>query len=342
MASSSKYSGPWQAFNANWFKNHQSSLLSWLNGSWLKRKLSRRAFRIKATEPIAEIAPSHYVVKLDETQRRADFRTHPKYAKRLYYSLIVYWWFLHFLDWAVLDRFMPQYSFGLDTLTLKSVPDVGGGLGCDGYTGRLVTAGSTLSNVLTGAGTNVLLNGTAGSGASLTAHTDTDKYTLCRRSGFAFETGALGETASISSAVFSIYSTDAYHISNFDTVDNSVNIVEFTPDYYSQYYANDYANYGSTIFSTLSYAVFTASNGLKDFALNADGIASLNKTSPSAIGLRFGSDISGTGITWKTGATSQIGVRYVDYTGTASDPYLTITYTAVAPTVYKPSAIIVG
>jgi hypothetical protein len=77
------HKGPWQIFDADWFKSHQSSLLSWLNGSWLKRKLSRHAFRIEATEPITEIAPSHYVVKLNDTQRRADFRTHPKYAALL-------------------------------------------------------------------------------------------------------------------------------------------------------------------------------------------------------------------------------------------------------------------
>lgn len=341
MASLSKRQGPWLAFNRSWFNKHQGILLSWLNGSWLKRKLSRHALRISAVEPIIEIGPAHYIVKIDDIQRRADLRTRPKYAKRIYYSLIAYWWFLHFLDWAFLDRFVPQYSFGFDTLTVKSGLD-NSYLGCDGYVGRIVTAGTTLSNVLTGAGTTVLINGTAGGGSIITAHADSNKYTTCRRAGFAFDTSVLGVDVTISAAVFSVYSTDAYGYTTFDTIDNSVNIVEFTPSYPEQFYADDYSRFGSTIFSTLSFADYTVSNGLKDFSFNATGIAAINKTGFSTIGMRFGSDISGTGVTWKTVATAVTGVRYVDYTGTASDPYLTITYSAAAPAVYKPSAIIVG
>ena len=334
--------GPWQAFDADWFKSHQSSLLSWLNGSWLKRKLSRHAFRIDATEPLVEIAPSHYVVKLNDTQRRADFRTHPKYAKRLYYSLIAYWWFLHFLDWAFLDRVVPQYSFGLDELTVKS-DDGEGSATCDGYVARVVTAGATLTSVRTGNGTSVSNTTTAGVGVRITCHADTDKYYAIRRAGFAFVTSALGAGSTITGAVFSIYSTDTYHANTFDTVDSSLNIVYFSPEDKDTFATGDYNFFGGAdIYATMSYADFVVSNGLKAFTLNAAGIATLSKTGTSIIGMRVGSDISGTGITWKTSADVAVGVRWVDYTGTVSDPRMVITYTPAATTVYKPSAIIVG
>jgi len=335
--------GPWQAFDADWFKSHQSSLLSWLNGSWLKRKLSRHAFRIDATEPLVEIAPSYYTVKISDTQRRADFRTHPKYAKRLYYSLIAYWWFLHFLDWAFLDRWVPQYSFGLDELTVKS-DDGEGSATCDGYVARVVTAGATLTSVRTGNGTSVSNTTTAGVGVRITCHADTDKYYAIRRAGFAFVTSALGAGSTITGAVFSIYSTDTYHANTFDTVDSSLNIVYFSPEDNDTFATGDYNFFGGAdIYATMSYADFVVSNGLKAFTLNAAGIATLSKTGTSIIGMRVGSDISGTGITWKTSADVAVGVRWVDYTGTTSDPRMVITYTSpAATTVYKPSAIIVS
>ena len=337
------HKGPWQVFNSDWFKSHQSSLLSWLNGSWLKRKLSRHAFRIEAIEPITEIAPSHYVVKLNDTQRRADFRTHPKYAKRLYYSLIAYWWFLHFLDWAFLDRWVPQYSFGLDNLTVKSA-DGEGGATCDGYVARYVTAGTDFGNVRTGNGTSVSNTTTAGTCIRITSHsTDTDSYLTIRRAGFAFNTDALGAGATITDTTLSIYSTDTYHSNGFTTIDNSINVVSFTPSNPGTFATGDYkSGFGTTIFCAMSYADYVVSNGFKNFVMDAAGRSNVNKTGITVFGMRVGSDISGTGITWKAGSDQSIGVRWVDYTGTASDPYLSVDYTPAATTVYKPSAIIVG
>lgn len=337
-------SGHWQMFDADWFKSHQSSLLSWLNGSWLKRKISRRAFRIEATEPISEIAPSHYVVKLDETQRRADFRTHPKYAKRLYYSLIAYWWFLHFLDWAVLDRFVPQYSFGLSLLI--AIPELSsGGTTGDGYIGRIVTAGSTFSNLRSNAsGTTLSMTGTLGALFRIVAHADnSDEYTEIRRSGFTFATSAIGAYSTITEVLLKLDSRVTTHtINTFDTVNADVEIVGFTPANVSDFAVDDYSALGSTSFATMSNADYTASDGYKTFTLNAAGISNVNKTGITCIGARSGSDLSGTGVTWKSAASMAVGVRWADGTGTTADPRLWITYTEGSAPAYKPSAIIIS
>lgn len=336
-------SGPWQAFNADWFRNHQSSLLSWLNGSWLKRKLSRRAFRIEATEPITEIAPSYYVVKLDETQRRADFRTHPKYAKRLYYSLIAYWWFLHFLDWAFLDRFVPQYSFGLTTLTATPGLSTGGTTG-DGYIGRIVSAGSVFSTIIgAAAGTTLSMTGTLGALVRIIAHADTsDRYTEIRRSGFTFDTSAVGASSTVTGVDLRLDSRATYQLNTFTTVNSDIEIVGFAPAIVDNFAVEDYSTFGSTSFSTMSYDDYTASEGHKTFTLNASGIANVNKTGITGVGARLGSDLSGTGVTWAAGGSLAVGVRWADGTGTIADPKLDVTYTEGSAAVYKPSAIIVG
>jgi hypothetical protein len=335
------HSGPWKVFNDDWFQKHQGTLLSWLNGSWLKRKISRHALRIDAPEHLVEITPKHYVVTLGDNVYRADFRSHPKYAKRIYYSLFFYWWFLHFLDWLVVDRLLSQHSFGLAELTVAPA-DGEGGTTCDGYAARVVTVGTTLSSIRTGSGTSKSNTTTAGVLSRITCHADTDEYYAVRRAGFSFDTAALGAGATITEAILHLYSTDTYHVNTYDTVDGSLNVVAFTPADPGNIATTDFNSFGTTVFVTKSYDDYVVSNGYKTFTLDATGIAALSKTGISVLGVRIGSDISGTGITWKADADLAVGVRWVDYTGTASDPKLVITYTPAATSVYKPSPIIVG
>jgi hypothetical protein len=314
-----------------------------LNGSWLKRKLSRRAFRIEATEPIIEIAPSHYIVKLDDTQRCADFRTHPKYAKRLYYSLIAYWWFLHFLDWAFLDRFVPQYSFGLTALVVS--PDVGAGGGpCDGYIARYVTAGNSFSNIRTGAGTSVSNTTTAGTMARLGCHgTNTDEFLTIRRAGFSFDTSAVGAGSTVSTVRFNAYAANAYSFNTydaFDTISYMLYLVEFNPVYPATIETTDYNSFGTDVWGGVGYDGWVGVDGYNEFHLI--DVANLNKSGTTSLGVLLDSDFNNTALTWKAGADFAVGVRWADYTGTASDPYLTVNYTPAVTTVYKPSAIVVG
>jgi hypothetical protein len=331
----------WRVFDAEWFRSHQTQLLFWLNGSWLKRKISRHLFRIDATEQIVELGPSYYVVKLDDTQRCANFRTHPKYAKRIYYSLFWYWWMLHFLDWILLDRFLPQLSFGLTDLNVK--PDDGeAGDNCDGYAARIITAGGSWTSIRTGSGTSYSNTTTAGTMTRITCHADTDKYYAIRRAGFAFDTAAVGAGSTVSAVVLNLYSTDTYHVNTYDTVDSSLNVVSFAPSNAGAFAAADFNSFGSTIYCAMAYATYTVSNGYKNFTLDSVGRENINKTGITVYGVRVGSDISGTGLTWKADADIAVGIRWVDYTGTASDPSMDVTYTTGTPAVYKPSPIMIA
>lgn len=66
------------------------------------------------------------------------------------------WWTLHVLDWLFFDRFAPEYSFGLSTLT--SYPQAGEGgsnTTCDGSVGVYSVAGLSWVNLLGDTGNQV-------------------------------------------------------------------------------------------------------------------------------------------------------------------------------------------
>ena len=95
--------------------------------------------------PIREIWPN-VIVYEDERQRRAVFRTHDKFSKRLYYAFRPLWWLLHYWDLLIADRWLPQWSYGFATLTLYPSPAAAANF--DGY---IDSVGSPWSAVRNGA-----------------------------------------------------------------------------------------------------------------------------------------------------------------------------------------------
>jgi hypothetical protein len=101
---------------------------------------------------------------------------------------------------------------------------------------------------------------------------------------------------------------------------------------------NDYPNCGSTTMSNQidlgSLTVGTA----KVFTLNASGIAAIAKGSGlTKLGLKDGHDIENVSI--GVGVQSGSDFRSADYTGTANDPVLSVTYTLTSSTPAKPRTI---
>src|ERR1051325_3574255 len=166
--------GPYLAFSKEWFKRHQKVLLILLNWPvvkyWFRWVMRIHSWDCPTSEKIAEIGPNYFVyaqviehvscerfAKLSFKNRKphckikckgnhpiltrtADFRSHPKFAKRLYYAFRPVWWAMHIWDLAA-DRFIPRLSFGFDTLT--AFPDAGTGVtavdGPAGYNGQNVS-----------------------------------------------------------------------------------------------------------------------------------------------------------------------------------------------------------
>ncbi|MHB8840998.1 MAG: hypothetical protein ACYC56_04280 [Candidatus Aquicultor sp.] len=135
--------GPFLAFDDGWFRKHQRLLVWLLNAPvikiWFRWVLRIRKSDCHLNEKINLILPNQFHKNArivgDKIFATADFRTHWKYSKRIYYAFKWVWWALHFWDWLIADRFLPELSFGL--FTLNSYPNQGEtGPGCDGFIQR--------------------------------------------------------------------------------------------------------------------------------------------------------------------------------------------------------------
>ena len=131
----------------------------------------------------------------------------------------------------------------------------------------------------------------------------------------------MGSSATINSATFSIYVT-----SREETLaGQSVSLIATTPNSPTTLANADYAQFGSTkLASDLTIAGMT-DNALNAWTLNADGLAAINKTGITKLGLVIsailGSEPVGTGIQKAT------VLAYFSGKGTTYRPVLVIDYT---------------
>ena len=83
------------------------------------------------------------------------------------------------------------------------------------------------------------------------------------------------------------------------------------------------ANFGATSFGSLAYGSITGS-AYNDFVMNASGLAAIDTGGISKFGWRVSHDLLGTTPTLAANSESGFGARYADFSGTTSDPKLTI------------------
>lgn len=330
MKSINKQSGPFLAFDAQWFARHQRGLL-WLCNAPLVRLWFRWILRIHrdlpVTERIIEIRPNCITYGARRTaegvELKTDFRAHVKFAKRIYYAFRPLWWAIHFWDWLVADRFLPQLSYGFDTLT--AYPAAGANSPMDGLVQR-GGVNESFSTIRAGAG-NVGAATPTTNEALLRGSSTSNQFDYLTRSIICFDTSALTASASISSAVFSGYgSSKSNGLGSAD-----IHICAATPAATDAIVAADFSQLGSTSFANVTYASFSTT-GYNNFTLNASGISNISKTGVSKFGYRLSWDINNsfTG-TWGSFQSSTLYIRSADQTGTSQDPTLVVTYTLANP-----------
>src|SRR3990167_8948353 len=118
MKIATKNQGHFQAFNKEFFNQHQATLLKLVNGR-LTRKWFRYVLRIDGDKsPVGDNLITRIEPNAIRWGNTWEFRTHPKFGKRIYYAFRPFWWTLHFWDWLIAERFLPKYSFGLLILTV--------------------------------------------------------------------------------------------------------------------------------------------------------------------------------------------------------------------------------
>lgn len=316
------------AFSADWFTFHQGWLVTLLNFPCV-RVLFRRMLHIDSPHHLVQVRPDGYTVVLPNGELVADFRTHHKYAKRLYYSLWPVWWVLHAWDWAIADRWVPAWSAQLATLTQYPEP----------YTGAVTATAWGASRNVGGENWATIR---AGSGTGTRTGNATDRVYWMQQSGtvnlwqglqrsmFNFNTAALTAGATIASAVLSFAGsgkTDNMGITP------DVNVYGGTVTSPIAANTSDFESAGSVSFSTaITYAAWQVASVYNDFTLNASGLAAISKTGVSLFTTRNenydAGNVAPAPGAWSAFTDSNIDCIFPDTVGTATDPKLVVTYTS--------------
>lgn len=144
------------------------------------------------------------------------------------------------------------------------------------------------------------------------------------RIGYVFDTSSIPDNATITSATFSVYSTTTGDGSETTNPANGA-LVEYTPSSDTAPTTSDYQQFGTTRLADadVTRASFVASSAYKDWVLNATGLAAINKTGNTRLGIRPSNDFSDA--TAPTARSYALGY-YAAQAGTANDPMLVVNY----------------
>ena len=168
----------------------------------------------------------------------------------------------------------------------------------------------------------------------------TNKHRLARHF-YSFDTSAIG-TDDITSATLSVY-VNAVPWNQFLGSDNFASVIQHNSASDTSWVAGDVDNIynsdgttpldGSKVMKELcdtgerrSFSVTTT--GMNDYVLNTGGIAVINKTGYSKLGLAIGKDILNNAPSGGSYKLEGLQYRGVGYSGTSSDPKLVIEHSA--------------
>lgn len=328
----SKNRGYFNCFTKDWFTNHQSTLLYLCNHPILKywfRWILRIHKDLSLKEDIFELQPNNYKVKIKDNDDgtitlRADFRTHRKFSKRLYFAFKPVWWAAHYWDMIFADKFVPELSFGFTTLTAYPDPDPETDT-FDGKAFRNYTGGETFADIRSGNGTNNYDDEDISN--FIQAASITDEFSSLYRGQMLFDTSDIGSSSTISSAVF----TGRGRTKDTGLDAMGCNICNCSTSSTTSGSNSDFENTGWTAYSTaISGSSFTAGSD-HDFTLNSTGLAAIDKSGITYIGFAGEWDMDGTfGGTWSSGAYSRSSLHSADQGGSSYGPKLVVTYTVLS------------
>lgn len=324
--------GPFLAFNKAWFKKNQRILLFLLNTHLIKYwfrwilKINGKKSDVGKNK-ILEIAPNFIRwANFRVGEFKIEFRTHPKFGKRIYYAFRPFWWLVHFWDWAFADRFVPRWSYGFSTLT--AYPAAGsGGTTSDGrmvyddWPGPYVS----FATMVGAASANSIDQTSTADWALIGAGNTTNNFRGCQRTGQTYDTSSLGASANISAAEI-----DLYGVAQSNGLGSpDLHIGSFAPGSNGTFVVGDYSTVGTTSFANVAYASFSTV-GYNALSLNAGGVSNISKTGISKFSVQCSWDINRSfSGTWASGAQSYFQWNSADQTGTANDPKLVVTYSTV-------------
>jgi hypothetical protein len=307
-------------FTKEWFLENQRYLLFFANTRYGRGVLGVENSSVGKNKIIL-IIPNAIAWENPDLTLSIEFRTHNKFAKRLFYSYRYLWEFIHWLDMRVANVYIPRLNLGFDTLT--AFPASGENSPVDGYVGQ-TSVSDTFANLRAGSGDDASATVDNTTVPRITASTTTDEFTWIYRAIYLFDTSAIGAGKTISSATLSIYGAG----SKTNTLGGApaFHVVASNPAANNTLANSDYATFSFTSFASKAFSSWDES-GYNDYSLNALGIASLNLTGISKFGVIFDWDLNDNfGGSWASGGDLKAPVFFADQIGTANDPKLVINY----------------
>lgn len=151
----------------------------------------------------------------------------------------------------------------------------------------------------------------------------TDRWDNMRRVGFPFDTSGLGDVT-VQSATINIW---AYSKGNPNSNSISTNIVQFSPASNTSIVTGDWNEFGTTQLATAITQLDWNEGSYTTFTLNSSGLSNINTSGYSVFGLKWLEDITNTEPDWYDDENVFCNLRASEQTGTANDPYISITYT---------------
>ena len=209
----------------------------------------------------------------------------------------------------------------------RTFNEVGTWLECDTTTSFYAGAGdglyrrqvaeSTFSAIRSGAQTASDTTSTYGNAAELIADDPEPLYVIMERSCFPVDTSSIPDDAVAGSATFYVYGQ--YKA-------NSLGGAALSLDHYTTagYAIGNYS--GVRQASDIAYASFSTA-GYNSFALNAAGLANINKTGTTQLALRLSQDFDNSEPSWVQAVENRFAVYFSEYGNTDHDPYLEVLYT---------------
>lgn len=303
-----------QVFSPEWFAFHQDRLVCFSNTS-----LGRAVFGLQP-RPVLSIGPGgvSYIKGID--LKRGEIicenvsKSRDPLARRLRKYGFPVWASLHFMDWLILSRQRMVPNFGFDTF----YPAAGNTSNYDGEFECSVPAGASWSTLRNSTTATVSPSATAGSIGLSEYLTNTWDYLW--RSVFQFDTSAIGRAAKITAASIYIYELgESFQKCWSADSNNDVVFVTFSPDTTASMAAEDYNNFGTTIWGAIPYnfTSYSPPHTLSNSCITRGGSTRLmammrgdcNNVSPTYVG---GPN------------TIRYDTNFVDQA--YGDPYLTVTY----------------
>ena len=305
-----------QVFSKEWFELHQKKLL-WLANT----KLGRYILRIHGERSsvgknkILAIIPNAIAWE-EDGKYKAEFRTHEKFGKRLYYAFKPLWMMFHAWDMVIANRFKPQWNLGFDSFG-PVYPSAGTTSPVDGYVAYsssvswAATRNAATGNASSATGTTLIVNGRRTAGTTY----------VINRSAVCFDTSDLTAAAVVSDATVSLNGVSITIPAAW-----SWRLVSVALASTDNVVVADYDQFGTTALASDYSSGDYVDEGYNDMNLNAAGRSAISLTGISQFGIRnLSQDIGDVA----PGVSEDYVVNFdsADAVGTTTDPKMVATFT---------------